>query len=274
MVCSSKPLTVSLWLQVKVIENPDADLPDSTKKPKKKKETMSVGQSFKFLFNNTYVRCMAALVVCYGIAINLVEVSWKGKLKAQYPNPNDYSQFMGNFSTATGIFTFGMMLTGRWIFAKFTWLTAALITPIVLGITGLGFFSLLLFGKVVEPQLAAMSVTPLMAACLMGAAQNVFSKGAKYSLFDPCKEMAYIPLDDEIKTKSKAAIDVICNPLGKSGGALIQQALIIGLGSLSASTPYLGGILLVILSGWVASAKRLYVEFEQYDTKETRDKHA
>eukprot|EP01036_Dinobryon_divergens_P056399 gene56399-75300_t len=33
-----------------------------------------------------------------------------------------------------------------------------------------------------------------MLAVLVGAAQNVLSKGAKYALFDPCKEVAYIPL--------------------------------------------------------------------------------
>lgn len=41
-------------------------------------------------------------VVAYGISINLVEVTWKSKIKAQFPNPNDYSAFMGDFSTATG----------------------------------------------------------------------------------------------------------------------------------------------------------------------------
>jgi len=75
-------------------------------------------------------------VVSYGISINLVEVTWKSKIKAQFPNPNDYSSFMGNFSTATGAVTFLMMLLSRVIFRKFGWGTAALITPTVLLITG------------------------------------------------------------------------------------------------------------------------------------------
>ena len=75
-------------------------------------------------------------VVAYGISINLVEVTWKSKIKQQFPNPNDYSQFMGNFSTATGSVTFLMMLLSRYIFRKFGWGVAAAITPTVLLITG------------------------------------------------------------------------------------------------------------------------------------------
>ena len=80
--------------------------------------------------------CSRSQVVAYGISINLVEVTWKSKIKAQFPNPNDYSLFMGNFSTATGTVTFLMMLLSRVIFRKFGWGTAALITPTVLLITG------------------------------------------------------------------------------------------------------------------------------------------
>lgn len=60
----------------------------------------------------------AGQVVAYGISINLVEVTWKSKIKAQFPNPNDYSAFMGDFSSATGAVTFIMMLLSRFIFRK------------------------------------------------------------------------------------------------------------------------------------------------------------
>ena len=107
----------------------------------------------------------------------------------------------------------------------------------MIGVTGLAFFGLNIFHGAFSPVVALLGTTPLMLAVIVGAAQNILSKSSKYSLFDPCKEMAYIPLDKESKTKGKAAIDVVGNPLGKSGGALIQQFLIFGCGSLAAATP-------------------------------------
>jgi AAA family ATP:ADP antiporter len=97
---------------------------------------MSPKDSVKFLANSPYIRDLAALVVGYGMAINIVEVTWKSKLKAAFPDPNNYSAFMGNFSTATGIVTLLMMLAGRLIFKKFGWGVAALITPVTLLTTG------------------------------------------------------------------------------------------------------------------------------------------
>jgi len=203
----------------------------------KKKPRMTMKESAKFLMSSSYIRDLAMLVISYGLCINIVEVSWKSKLKQAFPNPNEYSAFMGNFSSVTGTVTLVMMLLGRTIFSKFGWRFAALVTPTMIGVTGLGFFGLTLFSDLFAPITAALGTTPLMMAVMVGAAQNILSKSSKYALFDPCKEMAYIPLDKESKTKGKAAIDVIGNPLGKSGGALIQQILIFGVGSLAAATP-------------------------------------
>ena len=207
------------------------------------------------------LRDLATLVIGYGMSINIVEVTWKSKLKAAFPDPNAYSSFMGNFSTATGIVTIMLMLAGRFIFNKFGWGVAALITPVTLLTTGAIFFSLALFPGFFEPIAHSLGTSPLMLAVLVGAAQNILSKGSKYSLFDPCKEMAYIPLDAESKTKGKAAVDVIGNPLGKSGGSFIQQILIGAFGSLAACTPYLGGILGAVILMWINAVKDLNRQF-------------
>ncbi|XP_058728939.1 ADP,ATP carrier protein 1, chloroplastic-like [Vicia villosa] len=246
-------------------------LPERSVK-KKKKPKMGTMESLKFLVSSRYIRDLATLVVAYGISINLVEVTWKSKLKAQFPSPNEYSSFMGDFSTATGIATFIMMLLSQYIFDKYGWGVAAKITPTVLLLTGVGFFSLILFGGPIAPGLASLGMTPLLAAVYVGALQNIFSKSAKYSLFDPCKEMAYIPLDEDTKVKGKAAIDVVCNPLGKSGGALIQQFMILTFGSLANSTPYLGGVLLVIVLAWLGAAKSLDTQFTALRKEEELEK--
>ena len=47
------------------------------------KAKLGMKESLKFLLSSRYVRDLATLVVAYGISINLVEVTWKSKLKAQ-----------------------------------------------------------------------------------------------------------------------------------------------------------------------------------------------
>eukprot|EP00250_Pteridium_aquilinum_P014272 c21881_g1_i1 orf=388-2619(+) len=258
------------WVNKFVVNDPS--LPKAEVRKKKEKPKLGMMESFKFLLSSSYIRDLAMLVVAYGISINLVEVTWKSKLKAQFPSPNDYSSFMGDFSSYTGVATFSMMLLSRYIFRKFGWGVAATITPAVLLITGVAFFGLILCSEPLTPLLATWGMTPLLAAVYVGALQNIFSKSAKYSLFDPCKEMAYIPLDEDTKVKGKAAIDVVCNPLGKSGGALIQQFLILGFGSLASSTPYLGGILLVIVVAWLAAARSLDKQFTPLVQKDLKSK--
>lgn len=74
-----------------------------------------------------------------------LQVTWKSKLKAAFPDPNNYSAFMGNFSTATGMVTLLMMLAGRVVFKKFGWGVAAMITPITLLTTGTTLFIMLFY---------------------------------------------------------------------------------------------------------------------------------
>jgi len=249
------------FMQSQVLTDPACVDQNKEAKRKKQKTSMTMGESAKFLANSPYIRDLATLVIGYGMAINIVEVTWKSKLKSAFPDPNSYSMFMGNFSTMTGIVTLLMMLAGRIVFKQFGWGVAALITPITLLTTGIAFFSLTLFPAFFAPITAKLGTTPLMLAVMIGAIQNILSKGAKYSLFDPCKEMAYIPLDAESKTKGKAAVDVIGNPLGKSGGSFLQQILIGVFGSLQASTPYLGGILGLIIVAWIRAAQSLNKQF-------------
>ena len=61
-----------------------------------------MGESARYLASSPYIRNLATLVIAYGMSINLVEVTWKAKLKAAFPNPTDYSAFMGSFSSAVG----------------------------------------------------------------------------------------------------------------------------------------------------------------------------
>ncbi|MBN2479483.1 MAG: NTP/NDP exchange transporter [Parachlamydiales bacterium] len=250
------------WMNKNVLTDARFYSQDEQKASKKSKPKLSMKDSFKFLFTSKYLGLLALLVLSYGIAINLVEVTWKSQLKIQFPNSNDYLAFMGGFSTVTGLITiFTTVFLGGNIMRKFGWRISALLTPILLVLTGVSFLTFVVFRGKLPPYIAG-GLTLQMFIVLLGAAQNILSKSCKYTFFDPTKEMAYIPLDQESKVKGKAAIDVVGARLGKSGGAFLQQGLIIMCGGIVGIAPYVMGIVMVIVTVWMLSANSLSKMFE------------
>lgn len=254
------------WMHKNVLTNPlyyDAAAPKAVKK---KKSKMGVGESFKYLFSSPYIGLIALLVLSYGMSINLIEVIWKKQLSIQFNgDPNGYNTFMGNFSRITGFATILIIFLTKGIVRQFGWFTGAVITPLILAITGALFFALVLFSEQLNPIVMGLGFTATYMAVLVGAAQNILTKGTKYALFDPTKEMAYIPLDQDLKTKGKAAVDVIGGRLGKAAGGWTVLGIftIFAVHDIMIVTPYLAVIIAAIVVAWVIGVGALSVRYNK-----------
>lgn len=249
------------WMNKRVLNDASFDEFHRNKKAAKEKGKLSFRESFSYLSNSKYLICIATIVVAYNLVINLVEVVWKDRLRELYPNPAELNTYLNNLTTIMGIVSTITAIFMAKIISRFGWTKTALITPVVMLITCAGFFSFLFLKDHLSWIVALTGTTPLAIAVFFGGAQNCLSKAAKYSVFDTTKEMTYIPLSHECKLKGKAAIDGVGSRFGKSGGSLIHQGLLVIFSSLSASAPYVAGILMAVICFWISAVKSLGKQF-------------
>ncbi len=267
LVCGLATMAIFRWLNKHVICPSEKN---QEEKPEKIK--MSMRKNFAYLAKSKYLICIALIVLCYNIGINLVEVVWKNQIKQLYPNPNDYNVYMGEVMTWMGVIAtvVSVFITGNLI-RRLSWTTSALVTPIITLIAGLGFFFFVLFNSSSTswfPMAAGMS--PLVLSVLLGSMHNCTTRACKYTLFDATKEMSFIPLSSESKLKGKAAIDGVGSRIGKSGGSVIHQGLLIMFSTVSASTPYVAGIFLIVVLVWVLSTMSLGKQFDELVTENAK----
>lgn len=224
---------------------------------------LSMRESFSYLLRSRYMICIAIIVVAYNLVINLVEVVWKHEMHELYPNPSDYNLYMSHVTSIIGIcatFT-ALFISGNSI-RKGGWTFTAMLTPAILLITSIGFFGFFFIkGEMADVIVQLFGATPLAIVVFFGSAQNVLSRGAKYTVFDATKEMAFVPLSREDQLKGKPAVDGVCSRLGKSGGSVIHQALLLSFATFAASAPYVAGFLLAVIAIWIGAVKMLGKEF-------------
>ena len=234
------------------------------------KKKVSALEGIKILFKNPYLMLVSVLILSYGIAINFSEILMKAGMKEAF-DKSQYAKMQGMLSVFTGIFASVVVLISANILRKFSWKVSALVTPLTFLIVGGIFLSLVLYKQFVSATLFGMSTVTLSA--WVGIIHDALVRSVKYSLFDTTKSMAYIPLDEDTKTKGQAAVEMIGGRAGKAGSSAVQQIMISFPRTLVTTTGTVGGVLAyspVIIAvffatviTWTFAVLRLNVRYEE-----------
>jgi AAA family ATP:ADP antiporter len=258
------------WMSRHVLSAPCFDEFHLSKKmiAQKQKGRLSIRESFSYLSNSKYLTCIAILVIAYNLVIHMSEVLWKDQLAQLYPIASDYNTYMNNLTSLIGLFATLTALFMAKIIDNLGWARTAMITPLMMAVTCTGFFGFILFQQygATASFTALVGTTPLALAVFFGSAQNCLSKAAKYSVFDATKEMAFIPLSHESKLKGKAAIDGVGSRIGKSGGSIVYQGLLMTMTTVAATASYVAMILAIALILWMIAVKSLGKQFNALET--------
>lgn len=231
----------------------------------KNRPKLSLAQSLKEIMNSKYLRQIAILVFAYNFAMNLIGLVWKTQLKIQFPDVLALNNFMGQYQSIIGVVTVVSIPFVKGIVEKMSWYRAAIMTPLVLLATGILFFFFVFQGHLVSDLIDDFGLTPVYVAVLIGAFQQLASKSCKYALFDPTKEMAYIPLNPELKSKGKAAVDVFGMSFSKASAGYLTGAVltIFAISDLMVIAPFVATLIIGVILLWMGAVKRLSVMYNQ-----------
>ncbi|WP_080129454.1 NTP/H+ exchange transporter Npt2 [Chlamydia suis] len=236
-----------------------AQLKKEKKRPKAKAKSL-----FSLLLRSRYLMGIAIVVLAYNLVIHLFEVVWKAQVCQIYTSRVEFNSYMSRITTLTGVVSAvtGVFAAGQSI-RRWGWTVGALVTPLTMLITGALFFgAIYAFKGDAMVWGGFLGISPLVLTAWLGGMQNVFSRAIKFTYFDQTKEMAFIPLEDDEKNYGKAAIDGVISRVGKSGGSLVYQGLLIIFSSVAASLNVITIILLLALGCWIFVVAWLGKEYE------------
>ncbi|MEI8124908.1 MAG: Npt1/Npt2 family nucleotide transporter [Parachlamydiaceae bacterium] len=202
--------------------------------------------------------CIAVLVVGFGLTSNLIEVVWKESIRNLHPDPQAYNAYINRLTSIIGTLAVCTAFASRWIFQRLSWSTIALITPTLLFIMSCCFFTALLMPSDQLSLLAEFfSVNQIVLVVTLGSIYYVLAMTAKYTIFDSCKEMAFLSVGVDERIRAKSVIDSIGSRLGKSGASCLYQFLLIAFGSASGHISIIGITSIFVIGLSIVAAKKL-----------------
>jgi ADP/ATP carrier protein family len=250
------------FIEHKIISDPRYFKPQN----KIDKLELSLSESIKLVLKSRYLWLTCILLISYSMSVNLIEGLWLSKVKEYYQTTEKFIRYQGTVLLWTGVFTMICALVGSSVIRYFGWFWGAITTPAMIMIVGVIFFTFCLLEDHLEHIFYSISLASAqLIIVVIGGIQNVLGKGTKYSLFDASKEMLYIPLDNELKTKGKAAVDIVGAKIGKSSGAIMQFSIftIFPNAKYDNIIPFLMVVFILVCLFWMYGIKILNKEYTE-----------
>lgn len=101
-----------------------------------------VSWACRYCWTNASIRCLAIMGIAQGLASNTLEYAWKLHLSQLCPTSQEFTSFLGDVASYTGVVTVMMMLVAPTCFKLLGWRKTARATPNFLLYSGVPFFVL------------------------------------------------------------------------------------------------------------------------------------
>jgi len=189
----------------------------------------------RLTLHSRYLTYIAAIVVLYEIASNLIDYQFNTLVAERYHDAEAMASFLGQFSAfsiAAAILTQFVITT--WILRQWGPRVGLLILPMVVGLGSVSFL--------IVPAFAVIAATFFGDATL------------SYSLNQAAKELLYTPTDEASKYQAKAFIDMFLMRLGKGISAVLLLGWIAVVSPRGWGTNWLGLVVAAIVSVWIGVA--------------------
>jgi ATP:ADP antiporter, AAA family len=161
----------------------------------------TIAEAVALFRRERFLLWLLGLVATVQIVVTLVDYLFAGAAVAAYPATDARTAFLGHVYAAVDLGSLVLQVG----------------TAGALRLLGLGG-TLLSFPALLGATLLAFAATPAVAVV---AAAKWTSKALDYSLFRAAKEILYIPLDYEAKTRGKAIVDILGYRLAKAAASAL-----------------------------------------------------
>jgi AAA family ATP:ADP antiporter len=108
-----------------------------------------------------------------------------------------------------------------------------------------------------SPLAAFFNMNSLYLVMTVGSIYYVLALTAKYTIFDMCKEMAFLSIDASERMRAKSVIDSVGSRLGKSGSSCLYQVLLITFGSTAGHIPIVGITAVLVIGISIIATRKL-----------------